>query len=460
MWVEKVGATEMTTTRRASVTLLSLGVPLAIGFVSQMAIAFTDAVLVARLGSRQLAGTTLALSLFSVMMLLGIGLVTAASPKLAESFRTSDQDELRTWYMQGNWLAIGTGILGLLLLLNTERILLLLGESESLAAIAQQYNIGAAWGMPLFLLYVNARGAMSAVGKPQPLTWIMLAAIPVNAALGYLAIFGIGTLPGAGVTGAGWSSTAVRLLVVIAFGIVFHRNQHFRSLQFRLTSPDPKHLLTLAGIGAPIGARIGLGEGFLPVLAFFVAKFGSDSVAAHAVGLRVASLLSVVALGFSSAATTMSAWARAERDANTLRSLRNALLIVGGGYSVGLSIAIALTFPFIANMVFALNASAEAALYSLAPFLVLYFITDTVGSAFNGYLVGQLDTALPTIVVVVSFWIVGLGIGLTVSEHTALGFAGLWLGMAIAATIVAAFNVARASTHMVGLTMQTNPKHG
>jgi len=52
----------VTTPRQTSGKLLALGVPLAIGFVSQMAISFTDAALIARLSAAELAGTTLALS--------------------------------------------------------------------------------------------------------------------------------------------------------------------------------------------------------------------------------------------------------------------------------------------------------------------------------------------------------------------------------------------------------------
>ncbi|WP_273787863.1 hypothetical protein [Bartonella grahamii] len=51
--------------------LLSLGIPLAVGFISQMMISFTDAALVAHLGIQALSGTMLALSMFSFVMLFG-----------------------------------------------------------------------------------------------------------------------------------------------------------------------------------------------------------------------------------------------------------------------------------------------------------------------------------------------------------------------------------------------------
>ncbi|GAA5111524.1 MATE family efflux transporter [Bartonella jaculi] len=107
--------------------LLSLGMPLAIGFISQMMISFTDAALVAHLGVQALSGTMLALSMFSFVMLLGLGIITAVSPKLAESFRKQDRDALKAWFDQGIWLSLLIGMMSAIILLNTRNILCLLG---------------------------------------------------------------------------------------------------------------------------------------------------------------------------------------------------------------------------------------------------------------------------------------------------------------------------------------------
>jgi multidrug resistance protein, MATE family len=450
----QTGTAEMTTLRKTSGKLLSLGIPLAIGFVSQMAISFTDAALVTRLGAVELAGTTLALSVFSIVMLLGLGVVTAVSPKLAGSFRAGAGDEVRDWYAQGSWLAVGIGLVGSFVLLNTGDILTLMGQSHELASVAQQYNTGAALGMPLFLLYVNARSTMSAVGHPKALTWIMLAAVPVNLVVGYLAIFGRGALPGFGVAGAGWSSTVVRMLVVVAAVVVMHRGQAFRDLALGRASLRlrPKLMLELLRVGTPIGARIVLGEGFLPALAFFVARFGADATTAHAIGLRLVSLISVVALGFSSAATTLAAWARTDGSPQALRELRSALLLVGGGYAVVLSAATALAFNFVVDVLFALDdESAQGALRALLPLALAYFVLDTLGAVFGGYLVGMLDTLVPMVVVMVSFWVAGLGTGLLLSGPAGMGFYGLWAGMALGSALVAVFNILRATHHIRAL---------
>lgn len=448
--VEKMEGISMKETTRQ---LLGLGLPLAIGFISQMLISFTDAALIARLGAVELAGTTLALSLFSLVMLGGLGVITAVSPRVAEAFERSDGGAVRKWFSQGTWLALGMGLLGVLLLQFTGPILRLIGQSPEVASVAQEYNQGASWGLVFFLLYVNSRSVMGAVGRPKPLTVIMLLAVPVNFFLGWVFIFGTPFTVAGGVFGAGLSSTVVRLLIAISAYALLLRARAFRDLNLSESPrlPNLAALRSLTALGLPIGVRILLGEGFLPVIAFFVAQYGADATAAHALGLRVESLVGVFALGLSSAATTLAAWSRSTEDWRRLRQLQWSLFIVASGYAVGVSALIVLFFPQIQTQVFALSSvTVSSLLWSLLPWLLLSFCFDTVGSMYNGFLVGMLDTKLPTLVVAMSYWALGLGLGVILSWAGA-GFFGLWIGMVAAGLVVAVFNVYRASVHVTRL---------
>lgn len=440
--------------KRTSSQLVALGLPLAIGFISQMAISFTDAALVSHLGAAQLAGTTLALSIFSLVMLMGLGIITAVSPKVAASYRSGDMIGVRAWYVQGTWLSVVIGVIAALVLLNTRGILLLMGQTDQVATIAQRYNNGAAIGVIFFFLYVNIRSVMSAVGSPKPLTWIMISAVPVNFIVGYIAIFGIGEFGGGGVLGAGISSSVVRGCIVIIATIVLLRAPVFAPLGLQAASPriDFQKIGGLLWVGTPIGVRILASEGFLPVFAFFVAAFGTDATAAHAVGLRIETLVSVFALGFSAAATTLAAWAWADGDWQALRRLKNALLLVSVVYVLAVNIIVATTFGFVQHTLFGVTSpQVTALLWGLLPLLLLSFTFDTVGAMYNGFLVGVQDTFLPTLVVMASYWIFGLGIGILLAHVPSLGFYGLWVGMSVAGLIITMFNVVRAEIHVRSL---------
>src|SRR2546425_562736 len=71
-----------------------------------------------------------------------------------------------------------------------EHALLTLGQVPATSHLAQQYLRGLAWGITPALWFLAIRGFMGAVNRPEPGLWITLAAIPANATLVYLLIYG------------------------------------------------------------------------------------------------------------------------------------------------------------------------------------------------------------------------------------------------------------------------------
>jgi MATE family, multidrug efflux pump len=245
-----------------------------------------------------------------------------------------------------------------------------------------------------------------------------------------------------------------RAAVAVLTAIVVVRARTFRELGLTRTplAPHRSSLRELARSGLWIGVRILLGEGFLPVLAFFVAGYGAAATTAHAVGLRLESLIAVFALGFSGAASAVAAWARQDHDWRALRDLRSALLIIGGAYSATLSLVVLASGDFLTRVVFEVeDPTALDMFHALVPLVVAYFVADTSVTVSMGYLVGLSDTRLPTLVVAAGYWIVGLGIGIPLAEFTDLGFYGLWLGMIVGACATAAFTFARSGHHIRSL---------
>ncbi|WP_375676301.1 MULTISPECIES: MATE family efflux transporter [unclassified Bartonella] len=435
--------------------LLSLGMPLAVGFIFQMMISFTDAALVAHLGVQALSGTMLALSIFSFVMLFGLGIITAVAPKLAESFRRQDRYALKAWFDQGIWLSLVIGMMSAIILLNTRNILCLLGQDETIANIAQEYNSGAAIGVVFFYLYVNSRGLLSAIGNPQPLTWVMLAAIIVNFFISWLLIFGIGSASGLGVFGAGIASSLIRILIVIAAAIILSRNSAFHSFRFNYLRPklEISRIIKLLRVGLPIGIRILIAEGFPSVIAFMITAYGIESLAAHTIGMRLDMLISVVALGISSAAATIAAWYRADRNNMALKQLRMSVTVFAVAYVLFLSVVVYLSYEFILTTIFNISEDSVVVFsWKLLPFILLSFAFGTLGAMLNGILVGLLDTFWSTIVVAISYWGLGLFGGALMANFFEYGFIGYWLGMIGASLIVSLFNYMR-----VGYLIKCNP---
>ncbi len=286
----------------------------------------------------------------------------------------------------------------------------------------------------------------------------MLAAILVNFLISWPLIFGIGSVSGLGVFGAGIASSLIRILIVIAAAIILSRNSAFHSFRFNYLRPklEISRIIKLLRVGLPIGIRILIAEGFPSVIAFMITAYGIESLAAHTIGMRLDMLISVVALGISSAAATIAAWYRADRNNMALKQLRMSVTVFAVAYVLFLSVVVYLSYEFILTTIFNISEDSVVVFsWKLLPFILLSFAFGTLGAMLNGILVGLLDTFWSTIVVAISYWGLGLFGGALMTHFFEYDFIGYWLGMIGASLIVSIFNYMR-----VGYLIKCNPMFG
>ena len=181
----------------------------------------------------------------------------------------------------------------------------MLGQAPAAAHHAQQYLAGSGWSILPALWFMAIRGFMSAVNRPEPILWITLAAIPANALLVYLLLYGAFGMPPLGLFGAGLATSIVNLGTFLA-GLWFatHRRPfrkyhvlgHFWRVDWRL-------MRRLVVIGAPISISFLLEYGLFGAAGLLMGVISTTALAAHQIALQVAAILFMVPFGISMAAT-------------------------------------------------------------------------------------------------------------------------------------------------------------
>src|SRR5665213_3117001 len=83
--------------------LLTLGWPLVIAQLAQIALITTDVILTGWLGPRHLAAAALANALFIALQLFGLGLTDAVAPLVAQALGAGDRRSVRRTVRQGLW---------------------------------------------------------------------------------------------------------------------------------------------------------------------------------------------------------------------------------------------------------------------------------------------------------------------------------------------------------------------
>jgi MATE family multidrug resistance protein len=84
---------------------------------AQLAISAIETLIVARLGTRALAGVTLAISVDSLVFMFALGVTTAITPIVSEAFGRGDALAVRVSGQQGIWVGLSFALPGVAVLL-------------------------------------------------------------------------------------------------------------------------------------------------------------------------------------------------------------------------------------------------------------------------------------------------------------------------------------------------------
>jgi multidrug resistance protein, MATE family len=415
---------------------LRLAVPMALTQLGQIAMMTTDLAFIGRLGDEAVAAAALAGTVYFVSFTFGMGLMSAVAPLAAQSFGARNPRMVRRSLRVGLWAALFITLPLMVLPFRGEQILLALGQSATAAQLAQQYLFGLAWGMLPALWFIAIRGFMSAVNRPEPILWITLAAIPANALLVYLLLYGASYgawgLPSLGLFGAGIATSIVNLATFLA-GLWFaYRRPPFRKYQvlghvWRVDWPLMRQLVI---VGAPISVSFLLEYGLFGAAGLLMGLISTAALAAHQIALQIAAILFMVPFGIGMAATVRVGQAIGRADASAVK--RAGLVATGLGIAFMSSMTLFVILGRYAIAEIFLGEAAEATAELTAALLLVgttFFIADGVQTVAAGALRGMNDTRLPLLFATISYWLIGFTSACLLGFTISLGAVGIWIGL-------------------------------
>jgi multidrug resistance protein, MATE family len=425
---------------------LKLAVPIALTQLGQIAMMTTDIAFIGRLGSEALAAASLAHTVFFVSFTFGMGLVAAVAPLAAQAFGARDPRMVRRSLRVGLWAALLIALPLMALPFRGERILLALGQAPMAAHFAQQYLFGLAWGILPALWFLAIRSFMSAVNRPEPILWITLAAIPANALLVYLLLYGEWGLPRLGLFGAGLATSIVNLGTFLAALWFTARRRPFRKYHVlgRIWRIDWHLMRKLVIVGAPISISFLLEYGLFGAAGLLMGLISTIALAAHQIALQIAAILFMVPFGIGMAATVRVGHAVGRGDAPAVKRAGFVATGLGIVFMSAMTLAVILGRFAIAEIF--LGEATDATAELTATLLLVgstFFIADGIQTVVAGLLRGMNDTRVPLLFATVSYWLIGFTCASVLGFRTPLGAAGVWIGLSCGTGVYAVLLILR-----------------
>lgn len=420
---------------------LWLGLPLIGSNLAQFAITLTDTIMLGWYDVTALAAATIAGSLFFTVFLVGAGFGQAVTPLVAEAAEAGDEAQVRRFTRMGLWLSTFYGVIVMIPFYWSEDILLALGQTPEVASLGRDYLSIAIWGLIPALWVMTLKSYLAALEHTGVILWATVVTAILNAVLNYALIFGNFGAPELGIKGAAIASIVMQFAtVVILLGYGMRVLPQYELLK-NIWRSDGQALARVFNLGWPISATSFLETGLFFASTTMMGWIGTIELAAHGIALQLASLVFIVHVALSQAATVRAGRAFGRGDPLGLR--RGAVTITG------LSLAVVLiTTPFFLILpeflvsVFISPQEAEKAAViaigaGLLAFAAAFQLMDAMQVIALGILRGLQDTRIPMVMAGISYWLIGLPISYVLAFPLDLGPAGIWIGLVVGLLVAA-----------------------
>ncbi|CUH70409.1 Na(+)/drug antiporter [Thalassovita autumnalis] len=320
-------------------------------------------------------------------------------------------------------------------MLFSEPILLLAGQTPEVARLAEDYLWINGWSILPALMVMVFKSYLSALERAGVVLWVTLAAVAINIVVNYALIFGNWGFPEMGIRGAAVASLIVNIASMALLGAYLHFVTPEHEIFARFWRPDWEAFRAVTRLGWPMGLTSLAEVGLFAAASLMMGWLGTLPLAAHGIALQITAVTFMVHLGLSNAATVRAGRAVGRRSMGDLR-LGAKLIITLSAIFAALTLVAFLVFPepllglFLSpddpqrDIVIALGVPLLAA-------AGLFQFADAAQALALGVLRGVQDTRVPMIMAGISYWVIGVPISYGMGFVLGWEGVGVWAGLAV-----------------------------
>ncbi|WP_232697859.1 MATE family efflux transporter [Brevibacillus daliensis] len=405
--------------------------PILVTQVALFSMSFFDTIMSGHASAIDLAGVAIGTSIWSPIFTGLNGILLAVTPIVAQLIGAKNRERVPFMVMQGVYLAVAIAVLVILLgvfflapLLNSMSL------ESGVRDVAFYYLVSLGFGIVPVFVYTVLRCFIDALGYTRVTMIISLISLPVNVVLNYLLIFGKFGFPRLGGVGSGVATAITYWIILFITFYVIRREGAFQeyaifSKLYKVAVSAWKELLKL---GVPIGFSIFFETSIFAAVTLMMSQFDTITIASHQVAMNFASFLYMIPMSIAMALTIVVGF---EVGAKRLQDARQ-YSFLGIGIAVALGTVCSIVLLLFNEQVASLYTT-DIEVFELAQHFLVYAIffqlSDAVAAPIQGALRGYKDVNVTFVVSLISYWIVGLPLGILLVRITDLGAYGYWIGL-------------------------------
>jgi MATE family multidrug resistance protein len=418
---------------------LKLSGPVIMGLLGHTFVAFADNIMVGQLGTAELAAVSLGNSFVFIAMSLGIGFSTAITPLVAESDGANDVKAGRSALKHGLVLCtvLGFALFGMMLLMKP--LMHHMNQPKEVVELALPYLDVVAFSLIPLVVFQAFKQFSEGLSHTQYPMYATIVANVVNITINYLLIFGSFGFPKLGIVGAAIGTLISRFVMVVMIWYQLRSRKKFHdyvtNFNFRLLEISKlKHILKL---GFPSALQFFFEVAVFTTAIWLSGVLGKNAQAANQIALNLSSMTYMVGMGLGVVAMIRVGNQKGIKDYFNLRRIAQSVFLLTLIFEVVFALFFLVGREFLPTIYLDTNDIVNqldnmeviklgAELLLIAAF---FQISDGLQVVVLGALRGLQDVNIPTLLIFISYWVIGFPISFYLGLHTDLKSNGIWIGL-------------------------------
>lgn len=416
---------------------VKLGVPIMLGQLGIIVVGFADNIMVGHHSTNELAAASFVNNFFNLAFIFGMGFSYGLTPVIGGLFAKGEYNKAGETLKNSILINFVVGILISLCMLTLLLNIDVLNQPKELLPYITPYYILQLFSVVFAMLFNSFKQFSDGTTDTITPMWIMLGANVLNIIGNYILIYGHFGAPELGLTGAGISTLASRILTFLVFCLLFARLPRYRQYVegFKRGLINRLDLGRLMRMGLPVGLQMGVETGSFSLSVIMMGWIGTTALAAYQITGVVTTLGFMVYYGIAAAVTirvsTFKGW-------GDYRNVRNASF--AGLHIIGVvTAAVMLLIYLLRNHIGYLFTTEEdvismVALFSFA--VVMYQVGDGLQILFANALRGISDVKYMAYAAFACHFGIALPVGYICGFVLNWGAIGIWFGFPISLTLL------------------------
>jgi multidrug resistance protein, MATE family len=415
-----------------------LAYPVVLSQLGHILVSVADSIMVGQLGTLPLAAASLGNSIFTVVMVFGLGLSFSITPLVASSHGRKNKKRISLLLINGVLVSSGAGVLLFLSGYLISPLLLHLDQPAQVVKLAIPYFHILCLSMVPLMFFQGFKQFAEGLSLTKQSMFISVVANALNVVGNYMLIYGKWGAPALGLDGAAISTFLSRVIMglMMAYYVLNANQLKIYRLRWKRKFISMRHMVRILKLGWPISLQMAFEVGAFSFSAIMIGWLGAKELAAHQIAISMAALTYMMASGIAAAATI--------RVGNLFGSGQVKEMQMAG-YS---SLVMVIIFMTTAGLILILLNNIIPQFYVKDPEVIniaagliiiaaLFQISDGVQVVGLGALRGLEDVKVPGMISLLAYWVVALPIGYVLGFTLRGGANGIWTGLLFGLTVAA-----------------------